>query len=1213
MSFAHLHVHTHFSLLDGLGKPEDYLARAREFKMSALAITDHGNAYGLIDFYKKAKEVGIQPILGVEAYVARFGRFQKRPNVDVKPWHLVLLARNLEGYQNILQLVTKANLEGFYYKPRMDFELLEKFGSGLIAMSACLQGEIPQKLLSENYEEAEEAVQRYQKFFGAENFYLELQDHPSIPEQKIANERVIELAKKLRVPLIATNDCHYVRREDTEAQDVLLCVQTGNLVSEENRMSMRGEDFSLKSPEEMQNAFKNTPEAISNTLEIANRCKVELPLGKRLLPTYSTPFQKKPEEYFKELCYEGLNRKFGIEIPEEFRRVDGSEIEKKGEQLAVSNSQKKIIPSSKEEQKKIIERLKYELGVINKMGFASYFLIVWDFIKYAKEAGITVGPGRGSAAGSIIAYVLGITDLNPLRYGLLFERFLNPERVSMPDIDIDFADNRRDEVLEYVAEKYGRDHVARIITFGTLAAKAAVKDVGRVFGVSFAEMNNFTKLIPSRPGITLDEAFEVESLLREAVEHEPFRKIWTIAKKLEGVIRQAGVHACAVVIADKSLQEYTPLQTAPGDSDEIITQFSMHPIDDIGLLKMDFLGLRNLTIIQKCLNIIRRTRKTEIDISALPMDDKKTFELFQKAETTGVFQFESSGMRRYLKDLQPTQFEDLIAMVALFRPGPMENIPTYIRGKNDPKTVRYPYPILEEFLRETHGIAVYQEQVQQIAQAFAGFSLGQGYLMIKAVAKKIPKLLNEQRKLFIDGAIKKGHTKQEAEKLFAVIEPFAGYGFNKSHAACYALIAYQTGYLKAHFPSEFLAALLTSDHGNMDRLAIDIEEAERMQIRVLPPSVNESLANFTVVAGGDIRFGLNAIKGVGEGPIHAILEVRESGGKFADLADFASRVDPSVSRKRTLEALAFSGALDDLGERASIAASAPSLADFAKAVKNQAETIQGSLFENGGESPQLEFRLEKVKPASRSQRLKWEKELLGMYVSAHPLAGLKKVLGKKVHLVEKLNRKDVGKTHTVGGIVTNFRKLVTKKSGQTMAFLTLEDPTGIIEVSVFPKVFAQFGEQIEKDELLTATGRLEFRNDVFQVSAHEIKKLDLERIRAKAEADGFLDDSNGKAQPKISEKVEKAVPVGRQVELVKPLQIKLPSNADPAILAKLKQLLVSAKSETGAVVEILIPISDPSTSSGQRKMKRVKVPFKVGVGESLEKEIGELGEGIEIQ
>jgi len=940
MSFVHLHTHTHYSLLDGLGKPEDYVARAKELKMDALAITDHGNAYGLVDFYKKAKEGGIKPILGVEAYIARYGRHQKRPNVDTKPHHLVLLARDLEGYQNILQLVTKANLEGYYYKPRMDFELLEKYGKGLIGMSACLQGEIPEKLLSENYEEAEEAVRRYQKFFGEENFYLELQHHPSIPEQAIANERIIELAKKMKVPLVATNDCHYVRKEDAEAQDVLLCVQTGNLMSDQNRMSMRGEDFSLKSAEEMKEAFADVPEAIENTIKIAEKCNVALPLGKRLLPTYTTPFQKKPEEYLKELCYEGLNHRFGIPIPKEFERIDGGE----HGTWNMEHGTKKVLDSkktavaklqkpSKEEQKKIIDRLEYELDVINNMGFASYFLIVWDFVKYAKEAGITVGPGRGSAAGSIIAFALGITDLNPLRYGLLFERFLNPERVSMPDIDIDFADNRRDEVLDYVGEKYGRDHVARIITFGTLAAKAAVKDAGRVFGVSFADMNSFSKLIPSRPGITLAEALEAEPQLREVIRQDPFKKIWNIACKLEGVIRQAGVHACAVVIADKSLPEYTPLQTAPGDADDIITQYSMHPIDDIGLLKMDFLGLRNLTIIQKCLNIIRRTRKTEIDISNIPMDDKKTFDLFQKPETTGVFQFESSGMKRYLKDLKPTCFEDLIAMVALFRPGPMENIPAYIRGKNNPDSVRYPHPVLEEHLRETHGIAVYQEQVQQIAQAFAGFSLGQGYLMIKAVAKKIPKLLNEQRKLFIDSAVQKGHTKKEAEKLFAIIEPFAGYGFNKSHAACYAYIAYQTGYLKAHYPSEFLAALLTADHGNMDRLTIDIEEANRMQIRVLPPSVNESLANFTVVSEGNIRFGLNAVKGVGEGPIHAILEARESGGKFADLADFASRVDPSVINKRTLEALAFSGALDDLGERAAIAASASSLADFAKATK----------------------------------------------------------------------------------------------------------------------------------------------------------------------------------------------------------------------------------------------------------------------------------------
>ncbi|MFA5352357.1 MAG: DNA polymerase III subunit alpha [Candidatus Gracilibacteria bacterium] len=1194
MSFVHLHVHTHYSLLDGLGKPVDYLAAAKEMGMPALAITDHGGAYGLVDFYQRAQSAGIKPILGVETYVARYGRFQKRPGVDTKPWHLLLLAENLKGYQNLMELVTKANLEGYYYKPRVDFELLEKYSEGLICSSACLQGEIPQHLLSENYEEAEASVARYQKIFGKENFFLELQHHPSIPEQAIANSRVIELAKKFKIPLIATNDCHYVKKEDAEAQDVLLCVQTASQIADKNRMSMMGEDFSLRSPAEMQAAFADTPEAITNTLKIAERCNVEIPLGKRLIPSYSTPFGKKAEDYFTELCWDGLSKRFGIPIPEKYKRVDGSE------GVGDSVTRQQVEKLTEEEEKVIINRLEYELGVINSMGFANYFLIVWDFVKYAKEAGIEVGPGRGSAAGSIISYCLGITNLNPLKYGLLFERFLNPERVSMPDIDIDFADHRREEVLEYVAQKYGRDHVARIITFGTLAAKAAVKDAGRVFGVPFAEMNNFTKLIPAQPGITLDEALEAEPQLREEIRKEPFKKVWEIGKKLEGVIRQVGVHACAVVIADKALPEYTPLQTAPGESEDIITQYSMHPIEDIGLLKMDFLGLRNLTIIQKCLNIIKRTRGEEVDINSIPMDDAATFKLFQNAETKGVFQFESSGMRRYLKDLKPTEFEDLIAMVALFRPGPMDNIPAYIRGKKDPSKVKYPHPVMEEYLKETYGIAVYQEQVQQIAQQFAGFSLGQGYMMIKAVAKKIPTLLEEQRIRFIEGAVAKHHSKSEAEKLFSIIEPFAGYGFNKSHAACYAYIAYQTGFLKARYKSEFLAALLTADQGNLDRLAIDIEEANRMGIKVLSPSVNESLANFTVVNSDEIRFGLNAIKGIGEGPIHAILEARKEGGKFKDLADFASRVEPSVINKRTLEALAFSGAMDDLGERSAIAASASSLSDFAKAARNQTESLQGNLFGESKTTPPLEFQLEKIPPASRSQRLKWEKELLGMYVSAHPLAGLQSYLSKKAHLVSKLDKKNVGKTHTVGGIVTSFRKMVTKKSGQTMGFIMLEDPTGAIEVSVFPKVFADYGDQIQVDEMLLATGRLEQRNGVMQLSAHELKRVDLEKMRESAEKSGYLDKSDGRVKHKVVEEEEEKIP------LAQPLTITLASSVNPEILPQLKQLLVQNKSEVGAVVEILI-----QTEEG--KPKRVKVPFTIGVGETLLEEIKKLSEGISVE
>ena len=1196
MSFVHLHAHTHYSFLDGLGKPEDYIARAKELKMPALAITDHGGAYGLVDFYQKAKQAGIKPILGCEFYVARFGRHQKRSGIDIKPWHLVLLARDIQGYHNLLQLVTRANLEGYYYKPRIDFELLEKFSGGLIGLSACLQGEIPSKLLSNNYEEAEEAVRRYQKFFREDNFYLEIQDHPNIPEQKIANEKIIALARKMDVPLVATNDCHYVYPEDSEAQDVLICVQTGALVSDENRMRMTFGDFSLRSPEEMEKVFADTPDAIKNTLKIAERCNVEIPLGARLIPTYATPFNKKQEDYFVELCWDGMNKRFGVPIPKKFKRIDGSEKSVVGKEIARQEEKNLNVA----EQKKLVERLEYELSIILRMGFANYFLIVWDFVKYAKETGIAVGPGRGSAAGSLISYCLGITDINPMKYELLFERFLNPERVSMPDIDIDFADNRREEVLEYVSEKYGRNHVARIITFGTLAAKAAVKDVGRVFGISFAEMNAFTKLIPSRPGITLKDALESEPLLQTAIKNNPFKKIWEIALKLEGVIRQVGVHACAVVIADKPLPEYTPIQTAPGASEDIITQYNAHPIEDIGLLKMDFLGLRNLTIIQKCLNIIRRVQQKEIDVSAIPMNDEKTFKLFQKAETTGVFQFESSGMRRYLKELKPTVFEDLIAMVALFRPGPMDNIPQFIHGKHNPKSVKYPHPALEQFLKKTYGVAVYQEQLQQITQSFSGFSLGQGYVMIKAVAKKIPKLLNEQRKLFIDGAIKKGHTKKEAEKLFTTIEPFAGYGFNKSHAACYAYIAYQTGYLKSNFPSEFMAALLTADHGNLDRLAIDIDECLRMGIQVLPPNINESLANFTVVEKGDVRFGLAAIKGIGEGPISVILDARQN-GNFIDLADFVARVGPAVVNKRTIEALAFSGALDSLGERMAIASSIAELSDFAKVVKNQSNTAQESLFGDSDVAPPLEFKLTKCEPASRFQRLRWEKELLGMYVSEHPLAGLKKVLSKKMELVENLTKKNVGKQQIVGGIVTQFRKLATKKTGQMMAFLTIEDPTGTIEVSVFPKVFARFGDQIELGEMLLATGRLESRVEGFSVSAYELKHMDIERIRSRAEKDGFLDNSTGRPI-----QAESKVAIKEKHQEIRSFQINLPMNVDVDVLPCLKKMLVGARSETGTTVEIIISDLD-------KNLKRIKVPFRVGIGETLASEIMRLADGIKIE
>lgn len=1210
--FAHLHLHTHYSLLDGLGRPDDYFRRAKELGMTAIAATDHGVSYGLLEWYQTGKKAGIKPILGVEAYVARFGRHQKRANIDVKPYHLILLAENETGYANLLKLTTLAHTEGYYYKPRMDYEILAAHSEGLIALSACLHGEIPTRLLSDDETGAIEAIERYQKIFGEKNFFLEVQSHLGIPEQAQANERLFALSKKMGVPVAATNDCHYVQKSDAEAHDVLICIQTGKDFNDPNRMRMEGADLYLKSGNEMRAAFSDHPEVCDLTLQVAARCNVELPLGKRLIPTYATPFQLKPEDYFVELCYDGLHRRFGVPVPKKYKRVDGSEgpgsrVQGPGENatpytLTPTSSRvgshitrQSTAEPTPEETATLLARLEYELSVIIKMGFANYFLIVWDFVKYSKESGIAVGPGRGSAAGSLISYCLGITDLNPLKYGLLFERFLNPERVSMPDIDIDFADDRRDAVLEYVSDKYGRDHVARICTFGTMAAKAAVKDVGRTFGMSFAEMNAFSALIPSKPGTTLAEALEAEPQLVALIKKEPYKKIWEIATKLEGNIRQVGVHACAVVIADKNLNEYTALQYAPGEDTTLITQYSMHPIEDIGLLKMDFLGLRNLTIIQACLKIIERTKGVTVDIAAIPMDDDKTLELFRKGETTGVFQFESSGMRRYLKDLKPSRFEDLIAMVALYRPGPMENIPDYIKNKEHLDKIKYPHAVLEEHLKETYGVAVYQEQIQQIAQSFAGFSLGQGYLMIKAVAKKIPAMLEEQRELFISGAIKNGHKKQDAEKLFAIIEPFAGYGFNKSHAACYAYIAYQTGYLKAHYPTEFMAGLMAADHGNPDRLTIDIEECQKMGITVLPPSVNESLKQFTVVGEREIRFGLTAIKGLGEGPVNAIITARIEGEKFRDLADFASRVEPSATNKRTIEALAQSGAFDAIEERAVILASTAEISEFAKSSRVSATSTQTSLFGDAVAAPKIVLKLADVPPATRTEKLRWEKELLGMYVSSHPLAGLKKYLSKKVEFVGKMNPKETGKQKSMGGIITIVRRVVTKSSGQSMAFATLEDPTGTFEISLFPKTCKEYGHLLVEGDFVMATGRLEKRGEGYSLSAHEVKRVDLEAMRARAEKEGFLDvvDGDGASDGEVANELIEEIPPQTPVT---PYEIRIAAEADPEILKNLKALLTSAKAVTGTEVIIII-------ESGGKPVKQVRVPFLVGLTPELEAEI----------
>lgn len=1040
-NFVHLHVHSHYSLLDGLGQIPDLIKKAKDLEMPALALTDHGAMYGIIEFFQEAKKAGIQPIIGMETYISPREHTSKSVGIDTKPFHLVLLAKNFDGYKNLMKITSEAHLHGYYYKPRIDKEFLKNHCEGLIALSACLAGEVSRTILSKDDQKAKNVIKQYQEIFGKNNYYLELQHHSQIPEQALVNDKIIQFAKELSVPLVATNDVHYVNSEDAQAHQLLLCVQTGKTIYDSDKMEYNG-DFSLLPTDTMLEHFSAVPEVISNTLEIADKCNFEIKFYKDLLPTFPIPKKQDENEFLAKKCFDGAIFRYGKLTPE------------------------------------IETRLRYELDVIKKMGFSSYFLIVADFIQFAKSRGILVGPGRGSAAGSIVAYSLNITNIEPLRYGLLFERFLNPDRISMPDIDMDFADDRRGEVIDYVMEKYGKTHVAGIITFGTMAARAAIRDVGRALGMSYAEVDRIAKLVPppvQGRHIPLEKSAKEAQDLNEVYEtEEQTKKLIDFAIKLEGTVRHASQHACAIVISRESLTEYAPVQMAQKGDVGQITQYSMKPIEDIGLLKMDFLGLSNLTVIQNTLRIIEAIYDKQIDIHNLPLDDKKTFKLFGKGETTGVFQLESSGMKRYIKDLQPTALEDIIAMVSLYRPGPMQWIESFINRKHGREKIVYEHPLMESALKETYGIPVYQEQVMQVAKDMAGFSGGEADTLRKAMGKKIAKLMKQMKEKFIEGSVKNGVNENLAVKIFEQFEEFAAYGFNKSHAACYAMIAYQTAYLKANYPECFMAALLTSDYQNIDRISIEISECERMGISVLPPNVNESFLEFGVVKGTkNIRFGLSAIKNVGVGVSENIVNERKTGGKFSSLADFVNRLSTSVINKKTMEALAKAGAFDELGERKAILEAMEQILKFAQDKARSFKKNQVSLFE--GSDTQIDnlidFKLPNVQPATSKEKLMWEKELLGIYLSDHPLKEYQEKTIKISRTIDAINELPDNASITLYGIISSGKKINTK-SGKPMLFLTLEDTKGTVELIVFPKILEESANLWGTDRMVLVCGKI---------------------------------------------------------------------------------------------------------------------------------------------
>jgi DNA polymerase-3 subunit alpha len=1048
-SFVHLHLHTQFSLLDGANQIEPLVQQIKSFGQPAVAMTDHGNMFGAIEFYRKAKDAGVKPIIGCEAYMALGSRHAKKDSglAHNDYYHLILLARNLTGYQNLIKLSSKAYLEGFYYKPRMDKELLKEHHDGLIALSGCLSGEIPYLIGQKDMAGAMAVAGEFQEIFGKEHFYLEVQAN-GLEHQRIANAGLIEIHKKLNIPMAGTNDCHYLKKEDSHPHELMLCLQTGKTLSDPNRMKFDTDQLYVKSTEEIAPAFAEFPGAVSNTCRIADNCDLQLALNKTHLPQYKVPEGYTRESYVEHLAVEGLKAR-------------------------LKERPSTILPATYE------LRLREELTVICSMGFAGYFLIVWDIIRFARSRGIPVGPGRGSAAGSLVAYALRITDLDPLVYTLLFERFLNPERVSLPDIDMDFCMDRRGEVINYVVDKYGKDHVAQIITFGTLGAKAAIRDVGRVLEIPYAEADKVAKLIPNQLNMTLQQALEQEPKLTELINTDArIAELMKVAQSLEGLARHASTHAAGVVISEGPLTDHVPLYK--GANDEIVTQYTMGDVEKIGLVKFDFLGLKTLTMIRRAEALINETHPDQppLSVEQLPFDDVKTFDLLSSGKTTGIFQLESSGMRDLLTGFKPDRFEDIIAIIALYRPGPMDLIPDFIKRKQGKVPITYETPELEPILKDTYGVIVYQEQVMAIANKVAGFSLGQADILRRAMGKKKPEEMEKLRVKFLEGAKNNKIAEKKAEKLYELIQKFAGYGFNKSHAAAYAVVCYHTGYLKAHYPTEFMAALMTTDMGNQDKIVGYFTECRDLGIKVLGPDINESGKNFTVVDRA-IRFGMAAIKNVGEGAVESVLAIRAETGPFKSFYDFCRRVDLHKVNKRMLEGLIKTGAFDSTGaKRAQLMAVMDQAVEDGAAAQRERDLGQTSIFGDELSGPDTSATLATpplpaIAEWDQAQRLKYERELTGFYITAHPLTRYEATL-KALSTATTVGLSDVsdGKEVKICGIIASVKSMITKK-GDRMAYLNVEDLHGTVEVIAFPDLYKTAGDLIAPERLVRITGTID--------------------------------------------------------------------------------------------------------------------------------------------